>query len=96
MFSAIYIVLSSSASYTIPYPLLPELFLLGDQSLRFKSSHTPAAGTRDRLSIPLILDITRRKDALDRGLCGSRDSDDVAVSVGLQLGANEGSGGFVT
>lgn len=77
------------------YNLLDRLLLLGNKPLHLESSHTPTPCTGDSLPIPLILDITRRKDTLHTGLGGTGDSDDIAIGIGLELRAHEGSRGLV-
>jgi hypothetical protein len=82
---------SKNQTNAICLVLLNALLLLGDQALSLQRSHTATACGRDRLAVPLILNITCCKNALHTCLRGSRDGNDVAIGVGLQLSANKRS-----
>jgi len=73
--------------YSTMYNMCPlqlaKFFFLRKQLLHFQRCHTPTASTGDCLSVPFILDITSSKDTFDRGFCGTRYGDDVAIRVSL-------------
>lgn len=69
---------------------------LSNQPLGLESSHTSRPSGRDGLPVLLVLDITRGEHALDGGLGGAGDSEDVAVCVKLELRLDKSSSGFVT
>ena len=57
--------------------------------LAVKGGHAPAAGSRARLAVPLVLAVTSSEDSLHRGKGGPRGGDDVAVRVEGHSGAFE-------
>lgn len=72
------------------------LFFFGQQSLRLKSSHASRSGARDSLSISLVLDVTGCEKALHIRLGCSWYSEDVALSIGVDLAFDKLSCGSVT
>lgn len=75
---------------------LSEFLFLGDELLDLKGSHTAATCTGDGLTVAFVLNVTSSEDTLHRCLGGSRHSDDVAVTVSLELRAEDRSRGFMT
>lgn len=74
---------------------LNPFFLFCKEPFDFQGSHTTAACTSDRLSVPLVLDVTCRKDTLDASLCSAGYGDDVTIFVCVQLIADESGSGFM-
>lgn len=70
--------------------------MLGNELFGVQGGHASSTSTGNSLSIPLVLNITSSKDALNAGVCGARDGLDVAILVHLDLTLDEGGGRVVT
>ena len=75
--------------------LLNAFILFCQHLLDLESSHTTTSSTRDRLPVPLILDVASGKHPPNARLGCSGDSEDVTVGIDLKLVAYEGRGGLV-
>lgn len=73
-----------------------QLLLTRQQPLGLQRGDAPRSGRSDGLTVLLILDVSRGKDALDGRDGRSGLGDNVAVFVGRDLPPDEGGGGLVT
>jgi hypothetical protein len=79
----------------IPTSLVHPILFLRNQLLHLKRGHTPAARTRNRLPIPLILHVAGGEHALHARLRRPGHRDDVPLCVCLDLWPHKRGRGLV-